>query len=117
MKIVWSLLTVVLQQVNLTYFMFLQLNILEGRKFRFLIYLGQFCKEFFIALGDVIKFLWIDAFLDITNYHHIVDIRWYIPSSIKLPKWSSIFRILSVGLWLFLIISIVLAAISIILVG
>ena len=44
-------------------------------------------------------------------------VRWYVPCSVKYPRWSSIFRILSVELWLVLIISIVLATISITLVG
>ena len=46
-----------------------------------------------------------------------MSVRWYVPCSIKYPRWSSIFRVLSVELWLVLIISIVIAAISTTLVG
>ena len=44
-------------------------------------------------------------------------VRWYVPCSVKYPRWSSIFRILSTELWLVLIISIVIAAISTTIVG
>ena len=57
------------------------------------------------------------SFFDSTKNYCIMRVRWYIPSSLKYPRWSSIFRILSVELWLVLIISIVLAAFSITLVG
>ena len=57
------------------------------------------------------------SFFDSTNPYYIMRVRWYVPCSVKYPRWSSIFRILSVELWLVLIISILLAAISITLVG
>ena len=57
------------------------------------------------------------SFLDATNTYLRLSIGWYVPCSVKYPRWSSIFRILSVELWLVLIISIVLAAISVTLVG
>ena len=47
----------------------------------------------------------------------MVSVRWYVPCSVKYTRWSSIFRILTVELWLVLIISIVTAAISNTLVG
>ncbi len=65
-------------------------------------------------MGNQILF---QSLFDITNTYSIMKISWYVPCSIKYPRWSSIFRILSVELWLVLIISIVLAAISITLVG
>ena len=74
-------------------------------------------KESFITLGEVGTHYLIDPFLDSTNSHYIMSFNWYIPCSIKYPRWSSIFRILSVELWLVLIISIVIAAISTTLVG
>jgi hypothetical protein len=52
------------------------------------------------------------SYFDSTNTYYIMNVRWYVPCSVKYPRWSSIFRILSVELWLFLIISIVIAAIS-----
>jgi len=44
-------------------------------------------------------------------------IRWYVPCSVKYPRWSSILWILCVELWLILIISIVIATASTTLVG
>ena len=57
------------------------------------------------------------SYFDSTNTYYIMNVRWYVPCSVKYPRWSSIFRILSVELWLFLIISIVTEAISTTLVG
>jgi hypothetical protein len=78
---------------------------------------SMFEKEIDIALGAVgIHFL-KEPFLDVTNTHFTVIIRWYVPCSDKYPRWSSIFRILSVELWTVLIMSIVFVAISTTLVG
>ena len=66
----------------------------------------MFRKEAYIALGAV-----GNQILFQSNTYSIMKIRWYVPCSIKYPRWSSIFRILSVDLWLVLIISIVIAAI------
>jgi len=74
-------------------------------------------KEAYIALGAVGKNYSIEPFLDSNNSYHTMRLRWYIPCSVKYPRWSSIFGILSVELWLFLIMSIVIAAISTTLVG
>jgi hypothetical protein len=52
-----------------------------------------------------------------TNTYFIKNVRWYVPCSVKYPRWSSFFRILSTNLWLVLIISIVTAVISTTLVG
>jgi len=52
-----------------------------------------------------------------TSTYNIMSVRWYVPCSDKYPRWNSIFRIQSVELWLVLIISIVIAAISTTLVG
>ena len=74
-------------------------------------------KKSCIALGNAGNNILSKPFFDSTYPYYIMRVRWYVPCSVKLPRWSSIFRILSVGLWLVLIISIVLAAISIKLVG
>jgi hypothetical protein len=74
-------------------------------------------KKAYIALGHVGTHFSFDPFLDSTNSYLTMGVRWYVPCSIKNPRWSSIFRILSVELWLVLIISIVIAAISTTLVG
>ena len=65
-------------------------------------------------MGNQILF---QSLFDITNTYSIVKISWYVPCSIKYPRWSSIFRIPSVELRLVLIISIVIAAILTTLVG
>jgi putative exporter of polyketide antibiotics len=72
----------------------------------------MFAKEVYIALGSMGTHYLVKSFLDSTNSYHDVRIRWYVPCSVKIPRWSSIFRILSVELWLVLIISILTASIS-----
>jgi len=74
-------------------------------------------KEAYIALGEMGSHYLNDPLLDFTNNHYIVSIRWYVPCSVKYERWSSIFRIFSVELWLVLIMSIVIAATSTTLVG
>ena len=59
----------------------------------------------------------IGSCFDSTNLYYMMSVRWNVLCSVKYPKWGSIFRILSVELWLVLIISIVIAAISTTLVG
>jgi len=74
-------------------------------------------KKILIALGDLGTFSCDFSFCDCTSFYYISSTGWYVPCSIKHPRWSSIFRILSVELWLVLIISIVIATISITLLG
>jgi hypothetical protein len=74
-------------------------------------------KEAYIALGTLGTHFLSIPYFDSTNSFYMNTIRWYVPCSFKYPRWSSLFRILSVELWLVLIISIVTAAISITLVG
>jgi len=74
-------------------------------------------KKAYIALGAVGTNFLSNSFFDLSNTYNLMSIRWYVPCSVKYPRWSSVFRILSVELWLILIISIVIAAISITLVG
>jgi len=70
-----------------------------------------------IFLGDLLNIGWLTPFNDIISFYYLTSIRWYVPCSDKYPRWSSIFRILSVELWLVLIISLVITAISTTLVG
>ena len=74
-------------------------------------------KDPFITLGGQSRYFCIDSNFDCTSSYCFTNVRWYVPCSFKYPRWSSIFRIFSVGLWLVLIISIVVVAISITLVG
>ena len=77
----------------------------------------MFKKEIYIALGGFGTDVLSVSYFDSTNPYYLMSVSWYVPCSFKYPRWSSIFRILSVELWLVLIVSIVIAAISTALVG
>ena len=113
-----NLLRVVLQQMNMT---FVHVPTPKGFEVEIRsvdnLIKAFIAKDAYIALGEVgIQFLFISSF-DSTNTHLTTRTRWYVPCSVKYPRWSSIFRILSVEMWLVLIISIVSATISTTLVG
>ena len=113
-----DIMTMVLKQMNMTFF---HVPTPEG----FEIEEGltdnltgaMIAKKASIALGLLSTHNFVDSFLDSTNSYYFMGYRWYIPCSDKYPRWSSIFRILSVEMWLVLIISIEIAAISATLVG
>jgi len=122
MKIVgmeMDLLWIVLKQMNMTFVHVStpeDLNYVNGRLSDELFW-AMISKETDIALGDLqLNFIFYSYF-DSSNTHYIFSYRWYVPCFIKHPRWSSMFRILAVELWLVLIISIVIAAISTTLVG
>jgi hypothetical protein len=114
----YDLLRVILQQMNMTF-----VHIPTPEDFEMAggsvtdLIRAMFAKEAYIALGALGTYYLSVSFFEATNSYYILSYRWYVPCSIKYPRWSSIFRILSVGLWLVLIISIVVAAISTTLVG
>ena len=113
-----NLLMFVLKRLNLTYFHvrnpegFEIENGLTDNLIRAVI-----AKEAYIAVGEVGTNYLIEPFVDIINSYYILSFRWYVPCSVKYPRWSSNYRILSEELWLVLIISIVMAAISTTLLG
>jgi len=114
----YDLLRVVLQQMNMS---FVHVPTPEGFEMEEGLVdnlIGaMFEKEAYIALGNVgTNYLKVSDF-DSCNSYYMLRVRWYVPCSVKYPRWSSIFRILSVELWSVLIISIVIAAISTTLVG
>jgi hypothetical protein len=110
-----DLLMVVLQQMNMTLVHVLTISIPEmNQSSTFQTFNGN---GSFIALGDLLNIGWLNPFTDCISFYYFTSIRWYVPCSIKNPRWSSIFRILSVELWVVLIISIVTAAISTTIVG
>jgi hypothetical protein len=74
-------------------------------------------KEAYIVLGGVARNSSFYTSFDLTNSYFTTRFLWYVPCSEKYRRWSNVFRILSVELWLVLIISIVSAAISTTLVG
>jgi hypothetical protein len=108
-----DILMIVLKQINMT---FLHVPTPDGfeieRGWSNKVSKAMFAKKAYIALGAVEIHYLQDSFFDSSNTHIIMSARWYIPCSEKYPRWSSIFRILSVELWLVMIISIVIAAIS-----
>jgi hypothetical protein len=114
-----NLLGVVLQQMNMTLFYVPDPENFDIKRVGFppILFGALFEKETFIALGNMGITNWLNSYYDCTSLYYFTSIRWYIPCSIKYPRWSSIFRILSVELWLVLITSIVIAAISTTLVG
>jgi hypothetical protein len=113
-----KLLTVVLQQMNMTFF---HVPTPEGLELEHVLFpnlvRSMIVKNASIALGDLGKNFELSSVFDFTNTYKFISVRWYVPCSIKYPRWSSIFRILSVDLWVILIMAIVLAAISTTLVG
>jgi hypothetical protein len=72
----------------------------------------MFIKGAYIALGAVGTKMLEDLYYESTNAHVVMSVSWHVPCPVKYPRWSSIFRILSVELWLVLIILIVGVAIS-----
>ena len=113
-----ELLKLVLKQMNMT---FIHVPTPDG--FEFLkgmtdnLTKVMLAKEVYIALGELGTHYLIDKFLDVTTSYYSMSFRWYVPCSVKYYRRSGIFKILSVELWLFLIISIVIVAISITLVA
>ena len=114
-----DLLRVVLQQMNMT-FVHVPTTIVpiyEEKGMSDDLFWAMFAKEADIALGDLLLESIFNSYYDCTNTYYMFSVRWYVPCFVKHPRWSSIFRILSVELWIILIISIVIAAISTTLVG
>jgi hypothetical protein len=103
-----DLLRVVLEHMNMTFVHVPTTESLSG---------AMFSKEAYIALGNMGTRYLVISYLDSTNSYYMMSVRWYVPCSVRYPRWGSIFRILSVELWLVLVISIVIAAVSATLVG
>jgi hypothetical protein len=72
---------------------------------------GMLAREIYVALGNVGTNYLMYSYIDSTNSYYMMSVRWYVPCSVKYPRWSSVFRIFSVELWLFLIISILIVVI------
>jgi hypothetical protein len=112
-----KLLNTAMQQMNMTF----HVTATAGGKVQGYTYPDLFsimlAKEVHILLGGQVNSLTLATFFDTTNVYHIDSYRWYVPCSVKYPRWSSIYRILSVELWVVLLISIVIVAISTTLVG
>ena len=65
-------------------------------------------KKTFIALGLWGTNILLVPLLDSTSTYFTISVRWYVPCPDKYRRWSSIFRILTVELWLVLIRSMVM---------
>jgi hypothetical protein len=63
-----------------------------------------------IVLGAVPNHMLEFTYFDITNTYYSLNLRWYVPCSVKYPRWSSIFRVMSLDLWLALVVSVVFTA-------
>jgi len=109
----YDLLKVVLQQMNMEFVHVIKADafVTSGEKLDKLIF-AMFKKEINIAFGGFVENFLTASYFDLTNPYFMFTLRWYVPCSIKYPRWSSIFRILSLELWFVLITSIVFAAIS-----
>jgi len=114
-----DLLRVVLQQMNMTFVHdpTTENPINENGKLSDDLFWAMIAKEAYIVLGDLQFDIIFNSYFDCTNTYYMFGVRWYVPCFVKYPRWSSLFRILSVELWIILIISIVIAAISTTLVG
>jgi len=110
----YDLLRVVLYQMNMT---FVPVQTTEEEGYFYHVYRSFFEKKPLIIFGGLGKTFSLNSNWDCTNSYYFTSYRWYVPCSIKYPRWSSMFRIFSVEMWLVLIISIVTATILITLVG
>ena len=113
-----SLLIMVLKHLNMTFVQVRKPKYFEiGTDLTNYISRAMIEKDIFIALGLFGKRIKFDSFLDSSNAYYTLPHRWYVPCSDKYSRWSRIFRIFSLELRLVLFVSIVIAAISITLVG
>ena len=114
----YDLLNVVLERMNMSFMQVMSQDSLETVKIPGENLINAMIgKEVYIAFGGSGKKNFMPTQFDYTNSYYMLRFRWYVPCSVKYPRWSSIFRILSVELWIVLIISILIATISATLVG
>jgi hypothetical protein len=113
-----DLFRIILKQMNMTLIHVLEIKGAERlTELVYNIFRAMITKEADIAFGDLVLGIALNSYYEFTNTYYVTNIRWYVPCFVKYPRWSSIFRVLSVELWVVLIISIVITAISITLVG
>jgi hypothetical protein len=106
-----DLLQVVCEQMNMTFVHVPTPQDFEiGKSVAFSFIPALIEKKAYIALGAVGSNFLLNSYFDVTSTYNIIRVRWYLPCSVKYPRWSNVFRILSVELWIFLIISIVVVA-------
>jgi len=117
---VWEvdLLSIILKQMNMTYVhvptpndFAIEPGVLNN------LFTAMTAKEIYIAVGGAKRNILFYTTFDLTHSYHTTYFRWYVPCSIKYPRLSRIFKIMSGEMWLVLMISIVIAAILITIVG
>jgi hypothetical protein len=112
-----KLLQLALQQMNMTFHV-TNIDGCELRESRYGNLLDyMLTKQIYIFLGSQACHELLVPFFDTTSVYNMDSVRWYVPCSDKYPRWSSMYRILSVELWVVLIISIVIVAVSTTLLG
>jgi hypothetical protein len=108
-----NLFEMVLNRVNMTYmfvntpqgFETLRASTRHLRK-------AMIAKKVYIALGGVGTNYLLESVFESTNAYIELTASWHVPCPAKYARWSSMFRILRVELWVVLVISIVVVAIS-----
>jgi hypothetical protein len=73
---------------------------------------AMIAKRVYIALGGVGTNYLLESIFESTNAYIELTASWHVPCPVKYARWSSMFRILRAELWVVLIISIVVVAIS-----
>ena len=101
-----KLLSIVLQQMNMTF-----IHVTSPENFENKLVSSLILKKYYIIVGNVGNHFLLNTYLSSTNSYSVMRFLWYVPCFDKYPRWSSMFRILSVELWLVLAISIVIAAV------
>ena len=110
-----KLLSIVLQQMNMT---FVHINIpgIAGKTRSNLDYY-LFLKKIYIIFGNIGNYVLSNKLVSTTKSYSFMNLRFYVPCSVKNPRWNSIYRIFSAQLWLIMFISFLIAAISTTIVG
>jgi hypothetical protein len=67
-----------------------------------------------ILIGQVLREEIFSSYLETTRSYYSIRISWCTPCATKYPRWSNIFRIFSVDLWIFFQLLLVLAIITVV---
>ena len=109
----YDLLKVVLQQMNMELLHDLTPDVSEmSLETTVKLIRAIFAKEVYIALGGLGTDVLSVSYFDSTNPYFMTSARWYVQCSVKYRRSSSIFKKPSVELWLVLIVSIFISAVS-----
>jgi hypothetical protein len=98
-----DLLRIILKQMNVSFVYVLKpegFKIEEGSVNNLVS--AMIAKEAYIALGVVTSNFKCYTSFTLTNNHFTTRHLWYVLCPVKYPRWSSIFKTLSLDLWIFL---------------